>query len=226
MDEKPHILVVDDDSRLRELLRKYLTDNGFRVTVASDAASARSKLASFAFDMLVLDVMMPGESGLELTASLRASHQVPILMLTAMGEPEDRIRGLEEGVDDYLSKPFEPRELVLRIQTILRRAPPPELEPAEIYFGECRFDVARQVLHRGDTIVRLTDAEGRLLSALAATPGVPLSRLDLTRKSGVAANDRTVDVQVTRLRRKIEEDPKTPRYLRTVRGKGYVLWPD
>ncbi len=224
--ETPHILVVDDDSRLRELLRKYLTDNGFRVTTSSDAAVARAKLKGLAFDLVVLDVMMPGESGLELAEALRRESAVPILMLTAMGEPDDRIAGLERGADDYLTKPFEPRELVLRIRGLLRRAPPPGDQPAEIRLGDCRFDMARETLFRGDTQVRLTTAEARLLKALAARPGRPLSREELTRASGIRATARAVDVHMTRLRRKIEAEPKTPRFLQTVRGKGYALWPD
>jgi len=226
MTARPYILVVDDDTRLRELLRRYLSDNGFRVTTASGAAMARKKLASLAFDLIVLDVMMPGESGLELASALRRTNSVPILMLTAMGEPEHRIDGLERGVDDYLPKPFEPRELLLRIRTILRRAPPPEEAPTEITFGPCRFDLRREVLHRSDVPVRLTAAEVQLLKQLARSPGVALSREDLSQGGGPEANARAVDVQVTRLRRKIEENPKMPRYLRTVRGKGYVLWPD
>jgi len=226
MPHEPHILVVDDDSRLRELLRKYLMENGFRVTTASDAAAARTKLASIAFDLIVLDVMMPGEDGLALTGSLRETNAVPILLLTARGEPEDRIMGLEQGADDYLSKPFEPRELVLRIQTVLRRAPPPSDQIVEISFGPCRFDLHQQVLHRDEAMVRLTEAEGRLLYAFARNPGVPMTRRELTQETGIGGNERTIDVQITRLRRKIEDNPKTPRYLRTVRGKGYVLWPD
>ena len=226
MPHEPHILVVDDDSRLRELLRKYLMENGFRVTTASDAAAARAKLASIAFDLIVLDVMMPGEDGLALTGALRKTNAVPILLLTARGEPEDRIIGLEQGADDYLSKPFEPRELVLRIQTVLRRAPPPRDKIAEITFGPCRFDLDQQVLHRDEAMVRLTEAEGRLLYVFARNPGVPMTRLELTQETGIGGNERTIDVQITRLRRKIEVNPKTPRYLRTVRGKGYVLWPD
>ena len=222
----PHILVVDDDTRLRDLLQRYLTDNDFRVTTAGDAGEARTKLAGIAFDLIVLDVMMPGETGLELTAALRQENAVPILLLTAMGEPEHRIAGLERGADDYLAKPFEPRELLLRIRTILRRAPPPVEAPTEVLFGPCRFDLTQELLHRGPKPVRLSTAETRLLKTLALNPGVPMSRDELNHRSGINANARTVDVQVARLRRKIEENPKAPRYLRTVRGRGYVLWPD
>ncbi len=227
MDEPAHILVVDDDKRLRELLRKYLSDQKFRVTTASDAEDARAKLSAFAFDIIVLDIMMPGENGLELTAWLRSSNKVPILLLSAMGESGDRISGLELGADDYLSKPFEPRELVLRINAILRRVE--STAPAvtgEISFGDFSFDLSREELRRDDEFIRLTAAESSLLKALARSPGVPVSREALTSESPVDANNRTIDVQVTRLRRKIESDPKYPRYLQTVRGTGYVLIPD
>ncbi len=228
MTELPHILVVDDDTRLRELLRKYLTEQGFRVTVAASAAEARAKLASLAFDLLILDIMMPGESGLDLAASLRLASNVPILMLTAMGEAADRIAGLERGADDYLAKPFEPRELVLRIRTILRRvAPEPSsAAPRELRLGPLSFDVERRVLSRGRAEVRLTEAEAALLVALARSPGSAMSREELSRQTGSDINSRTVDVQVTRLRRKIEADPRFPRYLQTVRGRGYMLRPD
>ena len=227
MEEPAHILVVDDDKRLRELLRKYLSEQNFRVTTASDAGDARAKLSAFAFDIIVLDIMMPGENGLELTSWLRNSNPVPILLLSAMGESEDRISGLESGADDYLSKPFEPRELVLRLNAILRRVDsttPPEA--GEISFGGFCFDLAREELRQNDEYIRLTAAEASLLKALARNPGVPISREDLTSESPINANSRTIDVQVTRLRRKIEVDPKYPRYLQTVRGTGYVLIPD
>ncbi len=225
----PHILVVDDDTRLRELLRKYLVENGFRVTTARDAADARANLAGIDFDLLVLDVMMPGEDGLELTRAIRRDSRVPIMLLTAMGEPEDRINGFERGADDYLVKPFEPRELVLRIQTILRRTETAvPAVPAEIRFGGHRFDLPRgQLLElEGDRPVRLTTVEASLLGSLARNAGVTMSREALIRDSRIEGGARTVDVQVTRLRRKIEPDPHAPRYLRTVRGEGYVLVPD
>jgi two-component system, OmpR family, phosphate regulon response regulator OmpR len=223
---EPHLLVVDDDARLRELLRRYLSDHGFRVTTAGDAAEARARLASIAFDLLVLDVMMPGESGLDLTRSLRRDGRLPILLLTAMAEPEDRINGLEHGADDYLAKPFEPRELVLRIRNILQRVPQPAPPTAEVRFGACRFDLARGELYRGGDAVHLTAAETALLAALARRPGEAVSREALSEEAQFSGNVRTVDVQVTRLRRKIERDPKFPRYLQTVRGTGYVLKPD
>ncbi len=223
--DAPHILVVDDDTRLRELLHKYLTEQGFRITAAQDAADARAKLASFDFDLIVLDIMMPGESGLELTQGLREASQVPVLLLTAMAEIEDRIAGLESGADDYLSKPFEPRELVLRINAILRRtqAPAPD---GQIAFGDYSFDLAREELRRGEEFVRLTAAEASLLKTLARQPGVPVSRETLSAENPMIGNTRAIDVQVTRLRRKIEENPRFPRHLQAVRGIGYVLIAD
>lgn len=225
MDDTPHILVVDDDTRLRELLRKFLSENGFRVTISADAAEARQMLISLEFDLVVLDVMMPGESGLDLTSGLREFSEVPILLLTAMGEPMDRIDGLERGADDYLSKPFEPRELLARIRSILRRAVP-RSGKTEIALGEHQYDPARQRLLGPHGPVRLTSGEARLLQVLAANPGHPISREALQQQSQLGGTVRAVDVQVARLRRKIEPDPKVPRYLQTIRGQGYVLWPD
>jgi two-component system, OmpR family, phosphate regulon response regulator OmpR len=220
---EPHLLVVDDDARLAELLRRYLTDSGFRVTTAGSASEARVQLSSFAFDLVVLDVMMPGESGLDLTRALRREGGVPILLLTAMAEPEDRVNGLEQGADDYLAKPFEPRELVLRIRNILQRRPATSTGPWEIRFGGCRFDVVRGELFRGGDIVHLTAAEAALLSGLAQKAGQAVSREELSLSAQFSGNVRNVDVQMTRLRRKIERDPRFPRYLQTVRGTGYTL---
>lgn len=235
-DTPPHILVVDDDDRLREALRRYLSQNNFVVSAAADAAAARALIAAVEFDLLVLDVRMPGESGLQLTRGLRASpgweRGLPILLLTANGQPEDRIAGLEAGADDYLPKPFEPRELVLRITSILRRrpplAPPPVAPPAaaELRLGRWLFDPEREELRDGTEIIRLTTAEVGLLRVLAEQPGTVFSREDLADRTGLDGNVRTIDVQVTRLRRKIETDPRLPRYLQTVRGEGYVLRPD
>jgi two-component system, OmpR family, phosphate regulon response regulator OmpR len=225
-DPEFHLLVVDDDARLAELLRWYLSESGFRVTIAGTASEARAQLASFAFDLVVLDVMMPGENGLDLTRALRREGRVPILLLTAMGEPEDRVNGLESGADDYLSKPFEPRELVLRIRNILQRRPAANYSPREIRFGGCRFDVARGELFRGGDIVHLTAAEAALLSALAQKAGQAVSREELALSAQFSGNMRNVDVQMTRLRRKIERDPRFPRYLQTIRGTGYALKPD
>jgi two-component system phosphate regulon response regulator OmpR len=223
-----HLLIVDDDARLRSVLRRYLERNGFRVTEAADARAARSQCALFEFDGLILDVMMPGESGFQLLSSLRESNRVPVLMLTAMAEPGDRIAGLERGADDYLAKPFEPRELLLRLKNVLARTLPPAAPAASpmLQLGECRLDLARGELSRGGEPVHLTAGEAALLMALAATPGKPLSREALGAYSQFTGNERTVDVQITRLRKKIERDPKFPRYLQTVRGTGYVLKPD
>lgn len=222
-EEPPHILIVDDDTRLRQLLKKYLSDNGFRITTAEDAAAARAKLASLAFDLIILDVMMPGESGMELTASLRGHNQVPILLLTARAEAEDRIAGLECGADDYLTKPFEPHELVLRVRAILRRVPKEDEAPEEVCFGTFRFHMRREELYKGSARIRLTGTEAGLLKALALNASAPLSREELQRRGRVPGNTRSVDVQVARLRRKIETDPKEPQYLQTARGRGYLL---
>jgi len=226
-DSEPHLLVVDDDVRLLELLRRYLSDNGFRVTTAADGAEARANLASFAFDLVVLDVMMPGESGLDLSRDLRGNGTVPVLLLTARAEPEDRINGLETGADDFVAKPFEPRELVLRIRNILQRRPAvAEAGGAEVRFGGFRFDLARSELWRGGEPVHLTAVEAGLLASLAERAGQAVSREELAESTQFSGNTRTVDVQMTRLRRKIERDPRFPRYLQTVRGTGYALRPD
>jgi two-component system, OmpR family, phosphate regulon response regulator OmpR len=223
---EPHLLVVDDDARLRDLLRRYLTDQGFRVTTAGDAAEARRKLDGIAFDLLVLDVMMPGEDGFQLTASLRTSSRIPILLLTAKAETAERIDGLERGADDYLTKPFEPRELVLRIRNILQRSTAEAERRTVLRLGEYRLDLRRGELVRGNEPVRLTGAEQALLAVLATQPGEVVSREALAEATQLGGNVRAVDVQVTRLRRKIERDPRFPRYLQTVRGTGYVLKPD
>ncbi|HLY58675.1 MAG TPA: response regulator [Stellaceae bacterium] len=224
----PHLLVVDDDARLRAVLRRYLERNQFRVTEAADAGEARKQLGLFAFDLIVLDVMMPGESGLDLLTEIRRDSRVPVLMLTAMAEPADRIEGLERGADDYLAKStFEPRELVLRVRNVLARVAPPEpLPPRELKLGAFRLDLSRGELFRGTEPVRLTEGEAALLMALAAKPGEPLSREALNAHSQFSGNERTIDVQITRLRKKIEVNPRFPRYLQTVRGVGYVLRPD
>ena len=224
--EDPHLLVVDDDERLRALLQRYLSTNGFRVSVAGDAADARALMKSMAFDLLIIDVMMPGESGLDLTKSIRTHSQTPILMLTARGEAEDRIACIELGADDYLAKPFEPRELLLRVSALLRRAAPAQrVAQAEVKMGDAIFDPQRAQLRRRGKPVRLTSSDTALLQLFAANAGRAFSRADLCARLGVAL-ERSIDVQVTRLRRKIEEDPKLPLYLQTVRGIGYVLVPD
>jgi len=224
----PHLLVVDDDRRLRALLQRYLLENGFRVTAASDAAEARSHLANLDFDLIVLDVMMPGESGLDLTESIRKESDVPVLLLTARGTPEDRIAGLERGADDYLPKPFEPRELVLRIQRVISRARRSEPEAPvskTLKFGDCAFDPDRGELTKKGSYVHLTAAEVQLLRLFAARPRDTISRIDLCTLTGVPL-ERSIDVQITRLRRKIEANPRMPIYLQTVRGVGYALIPD
>ncbi len=224
--DEPHLLVVDDDERLRALLQRYLSSNGYRVTAAAGAAVARALMKSIEFDLLILDVMMPGESGLDLTKSVRTESSIPILMLTARGDPADRIAGLELGADDYLPKPFEPRELLLRVNSLLRRAAPPEPPPVgPVRMGTALFDPATSRLTRASKPVKLTCAEAALLQLLAVNAGRPFSRGELCKRLNVTL-ERSIDVQVTRLRRKIEEDQKLPVHLQTVRGVGYMLVPD
>lgn len=227
-----HLMIVDDDERIRGLLKQFLIRQGFIVTAARDAKHARSLLSGLEFDMIVLDVMMPGEDGISLTRDLRQQMATPILLLTARGETSDRIAGLEAGADDYLTKPFEPKELLLRINAILRRVPQARAEaagPKVIYMGAVRYDVDRGEMWRGEELVRLTATESQLMRIFTANPGEALSRAklveDLGRDRG-QAQERAVDVQITRLRRKIEDDPKQPRYLQTVRGEGYLLAPE
>lgn len=219
-----HLLVVDDDRRIRELLQKYLIEHGYHVTTASDATEARQRMETFDFDLLIVDIMMPGEDGLSLTRQVRTRSDVPILVLTARGEPEDRIAGFESGADDYLPKPFEPRELLLRVESILRRSGAVAPPLGDLSLGRFRFDLKRSELREGKQPIRLTSAELGLLKIFADRAGQTISRYDLCEALGVS--DRTVDVQVTRLRRKIEDDPREPRYLQTVWGEGYVLRPD
>jgi two-component system, OmpR family, phosphate regulon response regulator OmpR len=222
-DDAPHFLVVDDDRRIRDLLSRFLHGEGYRVTTADNAADARAKLGSLSFDLLVLDVMMPGETGFQLAKSLRETSAVPILMLTAKAEADSRITGLELGADDYVPKPFEPRELSLRIANILKRtipAPTPAVE--SVRFGEFMFHLGRGELWRGEELVRLTDRERDMLRVLAATAGETVPRMALAGNGG-GANERAVDVQVNRLRRKIERDPANPLFVQTVRGIGYRL---
>jgi two-component system phosphate regulon response regulator OmpR len=223
-DDAAHVLVVDDDRRIRELLSTYLRKNGYRVTIAASAQEARAYLDCLAFEIIVLDVMMPGENGFDFAASLRRTSQVPILMLTARSEPNDRVRGLEIGVDDYLAKPHEPKELLLRIGSILRRTKPAPPRPSVgiIRFGPFSFSLERGELRANDEVVRLTERERDMLRLLCAHSGESVSRQALT-GSGAAANERTIDVQINRLRRKIESDPANPLYLQTARGAGYRL---
>jgi two-component system, OmpR family, phosphate regulon response regulator OmpR len=224
-DDAPHLLVVDDDRRIRALLSRFLRAEGYRVSTADNAQDARAKLEGLKFDLLILDVMMPGESGFDFARTLRASSTVPILMLTARDEKESRIMGLEIGADDYLAKPFEPRELALRVANILKRARPPSAPPAEsVRFGQFVFHIARGELRRGDEVIRLTDREREMLRILTASPGETVSRQTLA-GSGGTVSERTVDVQVNRLRRKIERDSANPLIVQTVRGIGYRLVP-
>ncbi len=223
LDRPPHLLLVDDDDRIRELLKRYLAKEGARVSAAADADSARKLMASMDFDLLILDVMMPREDGFSLAETVRKISNVPIILLTARGMPEDRIRGLQIGADDYVPKPFEPAELALRINAILRRAVANRGEAPEIVqFGPFAFNSARGELAREGANLRLTEAEVALLRILAARPGDVVSREDLAKRTG-AGLERSVDVQVTRLRRKIETDPRAPVFLQTVRGIGYRL---
>ena len=227
-----HLLIVDDDERIRTLLQKFLMRNGFLVTSARDAAHARRILTGLDFDLIVLDVMMPGEDGLALTRSLRETMTTPILLLTAKSETDDRIEGLEAGADDYLPKPFEPKELLLRINAILRRVPDTSAQdaaPKVLTLGTIRYDMDRGEMWQEDTLVRLTATEIQLMKIFSAQPGEALSRAKLVEELGRdrgQAQERAVDVQITRLRRKIEDNPKQPRYLQTVRGAGYMLAPD
>ncbi len=231
---KPHILVVDDDDRLRELLRMFLNEKGFVVSTASSSEEARGKLNSLSYDLIVLDIMMPGEDGLEMAKSLRESNasfsSIPVLFLTARAEPHERIEGLSIGADDYLTKPFEPQELLLRIQVILRRFKETKVLDVvpETKLGKWVYNPDRDELKSDKETIRLTDMEASLMKVFAAQPGVPVSREILGERTnkGEVVNDRTVDVQVTRLRKKIELDPKNPRHLITVRGEGYMLMPD
>lgn len=222
-DDAPHLLVVDDDRRIRDLLSRYLRSEGYRVSTAETAAEARAKLDGLCFDLLILDVMMPGETGFELAASIRTSSAVPILMLTARDATESRIKGLEIGADDYVGKPFEPRELSLRIANILKRTSPAAPSPVEsVRFGPFVYHLGRGELRMGEEIVHLTDRERDMLRLLAATPGETVTRLALA-GGGASAGERAVDVQVNRLRRKIERDPANPLFIQTVRGTGYRL---
>jgi len=230
LSDTPHILVIDDDTRLRDLLRRYLSDNGFAVSSTANAAEARKLLKSLTFDLIVLDVMMPQEDGLTFTEWLRKRNDIPILMLTARGEIQDRIAGLEHGVDDYLAKPFDPQELLLRIRTILKRVnlkePTETFTDTEIKLGDCIYQTNRKELWQDGQRIHLTEMEASLLHSLAIRLGNTVSREALILDSGITGGVRTIDVQVTRLRRKIEPNSRSPRYLQTVRGRGYVLRPD
>ena len=228
-DVPAHLMIVDDDERIRELLKQYLSRNGFLVSAARDAEHARRLLSMLEFDLIVLDVMMPGDDGVTLTRELRQNLSTPIMLLTARGETEDRIAGLEAGADDYLPKPFEPKELLLRINAILRRVPEPDpvdTRPKALKLGPLTYDIERAELWEGEQLVRLTSTEMQLMKIFAANTGEVVSRTKLVEELGRdrgQAQERAVDVQITRLRRKLEADPKQPRYLQTIRGAGYML---
>lgn len=222
-DDAAHLLVVDDDTRIRALLNRYLTEQGFRVTVAGDAAEARRKLEGLNFDLIILDVMMPGETGIALTQSMREKRAIPIILLTARAEAESRIAGLEAGADDYLPKPFDPRELVLRINNILRRSASPDTPKIDqVMFGPFTFLIARKELRRAAETIRLTDREQEIMLLFALRAGETIPRHELI-GDDAEVGERTIDVQINRLRRKIEDDPANPVYLQTVRGIGYRL---
>lgn len=226
----PHLLIVDDDERIRSLLQQFLFQSDYLVSTAEDAEQARTLLSAIEFDLIILDVMMPGQDGISFTADLRTlQNNTPILLLTARGETEDRIKGLEAGADDYLPKPFEPKELLLRINAILRRMPDlkeDQMMPKTLSLGHLKYDVARNELWEGETQIRLTTTESQLMKIFTSALGEPISRVDLVTSLGrdiSSAQDRAIDVQITRLRRKIEVNPGQPRYLQTVRGAGYML---
>ena len=226
----PHLLIVDDDERIRSLLQQFLIQSNYLVSTAEDAEQARKLLSAIEFDLIILDVMMPGQDGISFTAGLRElQNKTPVLLLTARGETEDRIKGLEAGADDYLPKPFEPKELLLRINAILRRMPDlkeDQMMPKTLSFGNLSYDVARNELWEGENQIRLTTTESQLMKIFTSVLGEPISRTDLVASLGrdvSSAQDRAIDVQITRLRRKIEVNPSQPRYLQTVRGAGYML---
>lgn len=224
-DNAPHILVVDDDHKIRDLLARYLAENGFRVTAAPDAQTARAAMRGLSFDLILLDVMMPGESGLDFARDLKTTSAVPICLLTARSDAEQRIEGLEAGVDDYVPKPFEPRELLLRLRNILRRGQPRSGPADEVRMGAYVFHIGRGELKREDETIKLTERERDMLRLFAQRPGLPIARHELSSDDSTG-NERAIDVQINRLRRKIEIDPSNPVYLQTVRGKGYILYTD
>lgn len=224
-DDAPHVLVVDDDQRIRDLLARYLYENGFRVSTSKDAESAKAAMRGLSFDLVLVDWMMPGQSGLDLARELKATKDVPLCMLTAQSDPDQRITGLEAGVDDYIIKPFEPRELLLRLRNILRRGQAASNAGDEIRMGAYIFHVGRGDLKRDDESIKITERERDLLRLFASRPGVPIPRHELSNDDSTGS-ERTIDVQINRLRRKIESDPSNPVYLQTVRGKGYILYTD
>lgn len=224
-DNAPHVLIVDDDKRIRELVARFLQTSGFRITTAGDAETARAAMRGLSFDLVILDVMMPGESGLDLARSLKAISPIPICMMTALADPQQRVAGLAAGVDDYVTKPFDPRELLFRLKNILRRNEPEAPAVDEIRMGELVFHASRGELKRGDETIKLTDRDRDLLRLFASRPGLPIARHELSSED-TTGSERAIDVQINRLRRKIEVDPSKPVYLQTVRGKGYILYVD
>ena len=225
-DNAPHILVVDDDQKIRDLLARFLKTEGFRVTTAADAKNARSSMRGLSFDLVLLDVMMPGESGLDLCRELKSTTALPVCLLTARSDPDQRIEGLETGADDYVAKPFEPRELLLRLRNILRRGQPRANGAGEeVRMGVFVFHIGRGELKREDESIKLTERERDLLRLFAQRPGLPIPRHELSNDESTGS-ERAIDVQINRLRRKIETDPSNPVYLQTVRGKGYILYTD
>lgn len=224
-DDAPHVLVIDDDQRIRDLLARYLYENGFRVTTSKDAEAAKAAMRGLSFDLVLVDWMMPGQSGLDLARELKATKNIPICMLTAQSDPDHRITGLEAGVDDYIPKPFEPRELLLRLRNIIRRGHAPSASGDEVRMGAYVFHVGRGELKRDDESIKITERERELLRQFASRPGVPIPRHELSNDDSTG-NERAIDVQINRLRRKIENDPSNPVYLQTVRGKGYILYTD
>jgi len=217
-----HILVVDDDDKIRELVKQYLEDNNFLVTTANNAQEAKKKIDLIKFDILILDIMMPGESGLSLTESLKKNNPVPIILLTAKGETEDRVQGLELGADDYLSKPFEPKELLLRIKNILNKTQKMVL-PEEVYIGKALINLKKLHIKVNNEIIKINPQEKKVLEKMLALPGKVFSRSEIGKIINIS-KERTIDVMITRLRQKIEKNPKNPKYLQTIRGSGYVLW--
>lgn len=218
-----HLLVIDDDTRLRNLLGRFLGENGFSVALAKDTAEARTLIAETKFDLMIVDVMLPGETGVEFTTDLRKSSHVPVIMLTARGEFEDRIKGLESGADDYLQKPFEPKELLLRINNILKRIGATAQNPNICHFGNFSFNLLDSRLKKGEEFIHITDSEAKILGILCKEKGKVVSREKLSSLCG-DIDERSIDVQITRLRRKIEQNPKQPHYLQTVRNHGYVIY--
>ena len=217
-----HILVVDDDDRIRELVKQYLEENNFLVTTAADAFEAKKKIDIIKFDILILDIMMPGKSGLSLTKEIKKTNQTPVILLTAKGETTDRIQGLEIGADDYLGKPFEPKELLLRIKNILNKTQKPHI-PNEIYIGNALINLKKLNIKINNKIVKINPQEKQILEKMLEMPGKVFSRSDIGKIISIS-KERTVDVMITRLRQKIESNPKNPKYLQTIRGSGYVLW--